>query len=120
VNENAPPKRSFVLTIILVVAGLIFSVVWIYAHIVWATMSAMASMMANDSGKSSMGAWGGLIGGMLMGQVIAGSAGIPGGLAFFWRGRRRLLILLFLILFIVGALCQVWSFHNFFSDAAVK
>jgi hypothetical protein len=119
-NETVTPKRPLVLTVILVAAGLVFTTAWIYIHIIWAAMAGAANLMANDSGNASLGAWGGLIGGMFVGQVIAASAGIPGGLAFFWRGRRWLFMLLFAILVIAGALCQIASFHSFFSDAGSK
>jgi hypothetical protein len=88
------------------------------AHIAWAYLSFVASLMANDSGKASAAEHLSLIVGMLGGQVLAGAAGIPAGLAFFWRGRRKWLLWLFAILFVTGALGQVWAFNAFFSSAS--
>ena len=122
---NDPARRTHLIrvrliTILLVASGILFTCLWIYAHVIWAVMSGMANLMANDSGRATGFQWGRLIGGMFIGQMIAASAGIPGGLAFFWRGRRKLLLSLFAILFVVGALCQVSAFFSFFSAPTEK
>jgi hypothetical protein len=72
-----------------VVLGVLFMAVWIVGHVIWATMALMGTAMANDSGAATSEAHVSLMGGVLGGQVVAGLAGIPGGLAFFWRGRAR-------------------------------
>lgn len=120
-NDTTPPRAaSRATTVLLVVAGLLLIVVWISAHIAWATMSMVANLMANDSGAASGGKHISLILGMLAGQVLAGAAGIPAGLACFWRGRRKLLLWSFAILFVIGALCQAWAFNSFFSSASSR
>ncbi|MCM2257691.1 MAG: hypothetical protein NDJ94_18815 [Vicinamibacteria bacterium] len=103
-----------------VVAGITFMVVWIAAHAVWASLSFMASVMANDSGAASAGAHMLLIFGMLGGQVLAAAAGIPAGLAFFWRDKRRTLLIAFAILFVAGAVAQIVSFSGFFTNASPR
>ncbi|MDZ4290037.1 MAG: hypothetical protein U0984_18875 [Prosthecobacter sp.] len=114
----SPPGSSPAVTGLLVLAGIVFTVLWIVAHVTWATMSLMGTLMANDSGAASNDQHMALMGGMLGGQIVAGAAGIPGGLAFFWRGKRKLLLILFAILFVAGALWQVAAFYSFFSSAS--
>ena len=101
--------------IVLVVLGIVFAVLWIGVHVVWAYVSFVANVMANDSGAASTNQQMSLIFGMLGGQIIAAAAGIAGGLAFFWRRRRKLLLILFAIMFLVGALWQIVAFQSFFS-----
>lgn len=103
-----------------VIAGIAFMVVWVAAHALWASLSFMASVMGNDSGAASAGAHLLLIFGMLAGQVLAAVAGLPAGLAFFWREKRRALLVAFVILFGAGALAQVVSFSGFFANASSR
>lgn len=100
----------------LMVCGILFIILWIIAHIVWGAMALMADLMANDSGAASNEKHLTLIFGMLGGQVLAGAAGIPAGLAFYWRGKRKRLLGLFAVLFAVGALLQAGVFYSFFSS----
>ena len=113
-----PPAASRTGSVLLVLAGVLFIAVWILAHVVWASMSFMASLMSNDSGAASSGMHLWLLGGMLGGQLLTTAAGIPCGLAFFWRDRRRRLLWLFGALFVAGALLQVLAFSSFFSSAS--
>ena len=99
-----------------VVCGILFIVFWIIGHLAWAGLSFMADVMANDSGRAAQDKHLMLIFGMIGGQVLCGVAGIPAGLAFFWRSRRKLLLRLFAILFIVGALVQGGVFYSFFAS----
>jgi len=97
----------------MVVLGVLFAGVWIAGQVVWATMALMGTVMANDSGAASSEAHVSLMGGVLGGQVVAGLAGIPGGLAFFWRGARKVLWLLFGVLFVSGVVWQILAFKSF-------
>jgi hypothetical protein len=103
---------------LLVIGGIVFICVWIAAHLIWASMALMGGLMANDAGAASSDQHSGLILGMLAGQVLAGGAGIPGGLAFFWRGKRKLLWGLFALFFVIGGLCQAWAFYSFFASVS--
>jgi hypothetical protein len=98
------------------ICGILFIVLWIIAHLVWAGLAFMADVMANDSGKADPDKHMMLIFGVMGGQVLCGAAGIPAGLAFFWRRRRKLLLWLFALLFVVGALIQGGAFYSFFSS----
>ena len=75
----------------------------------------MANLMANDSGAASTVQHMALIAGMLVGQALTGAAGIPAGLAFFCSGNRKVLFLLFLGLFIPGAVIQAGVLFFFFA-----
>ncbi|MBN8421737.1 MAG: hypothetical protein J0L73_22670 [Verrucomicrobia bacterium] len=98
------------------VCGVLFIVFWIIAHLAWGAMAFIADVMANDSGRADPNKHMMLIFGMMGGQVLCGAAGVPAGLAFFWRSRRKLLLWLFAILFVVGALIQGGVFYSFFSS----
>jgi hypothetical protein len=99
-----------------VVCGILFIVFWIIAHLVWGGLSFMANAMANDSGRAAESKHMTLIFGMLGGQVLCAAAGVPAGLAFFWRRRRKLLLWVFAFLFVAGALIQGNVFYSFFSS----
>ena len=101
-------------SVALIICGILFIALWIIAHIAWGAMAFMANVMANDSGTADQGRHMTLIFGMLGGQILCGAAGIPAGLAFFWRARRKLLLWLFAILFVIGALFQGGVFYSFF------
>lgn len=109
------PPRSPVRTALLVSGGILFCGVWMLFHVVWAYMAFVANVMANDSGRATGGQQMWLIGGMFAGQVLAGAAGIPAGLAFFWRGRRKRLLVTFVAVFLTGVLCQGIAFFSFFA-----
>lgn len=102
--------------VVWVVCGILFIIVWIIAHLAWAGLAFMANAMANDSGRIAEAKHLTLIFGMMVGQVICGAAGIPAGLAFFWRRRRKLLLWLFALLFVGGALIQGGVFYSFFAS----
>jgi hypothetical protein len=112
---SSRPRASSSAQIALVIAGVSFAIIWIAAHVVWASLSLMAGLMANDAGAASTNQHLTLIVGMLLGQALAALAGIPAGLAFFWRERRKRLLLAFGALFIAGALGQAWAFQSFFA-----
>ena len=106
------PQKKPVFPIIL---GVVFILLWVAGHIAWAALSFVGSVMANDSGAATSDQHMTLIFGMLAGQVLAGGAGIPGGLAFFIRSKRKLLVWVFAALFVIGALIQIWAFQSFFA-----
>ena len=101
-----------------VVSGVLFSIIWIIAHIVWGMMTFFANVMSaaghKPEGSRANTETGILIFGMIIGQIIAGLAGFPGGAAFCWPGRRKRLLMLFAGLFVTGALIQVGALVNFF------
>ena len=115
--QSLPPAAAKT-SVAMIILGILFTVVWIAGHFVWAAMAMMGSLMANDSGAASSDQHMALIGGVLGGQVLAGAAGISGGLAFFWRKPRKWLIITFALLFIGGAVWQYMAFQSFFTTAA--
>ena len=113
---TAPAVAKEEVSVVWVVCGILFIVLWIIAHLAWAGLAFMADVMANDSGQAEPDKHMKLIFGMMGGQVLCGAAGIPAGLAFFWRRRRTLLLWLFALLFVVGAMIQAGVFYSFFSS----
>ena len=110
------PEAKAGVSVALVISGFLFIVFWIIAHIAWGMAALMANVMANDSGAAQAGKHMTLIYGMLGGQVLCAAAGIPAGLAFFLRDRRKFLLRLFTGLFVTGALIQAGVFWSFFSS----
>lgn len=102
-------------SVFLTVIGITFTAVWILGHVAWGTMALMANVMANDSGRVSTDQHTTLILGVIAGQILSGIAGVPAGLAFFWRKRRKPLLVIFAALFLIGTLCQGRAFYSFFS-----
>lgn len=100
----------------LIVLGCLFFCGWVYAHCMWAALCIIPNLMANDSGRATGSQHLSLFIGMLTGQALAAAAGIPGGLFFFWHGKRLLMFVLFLLLFAVGALLQYSALTHFFSN----
>ena len=101
---------------LLVVLGLLFFCAWIYAHCLWAAMCIIPNLMANDSGRAGLSEHLSLFIGMFSGQALAAAAGIPGGLFFFWHGKRLLMLILFVVLFVVGGVVQYAALTHFFSN----
>lgn len=97
-----------------VAAGVAIAAAWSAASVIWAALSFMATIMANDSGRASEGGHLALIFGALAGQVLAGLAGTPLGAAVFWRERRGLLLRIFAALFLVGLAAQAGAAWVFF------
>jgi len=100
----------------LVVVGILFILGWVGMHVLWGALSGMANMMANDSGRASSGAQMTLILTFLLGVILAGLAGVPAGLAVFWRGKRLMLLGLFVVLFLAGAACEWMAWSHFFAS----
>jgi hypothetical protein len=115
---NAEPKNSP--SGLAVVFGLLFIGTWIAAHVAWASLSFMGSIMANDSSAATQNEHVSLISGLLAGQVLACVAGLPAGLAFFWRRARKGLLISFAVLFSIGASWQVVAYMNFTQAAAQR
>jgi hypothetical protein len=114
-SESPPAKGVSALSIVL---GLLFAGLWLCAHVFWGSMALMGTLMANDVGAASSDQHMAMVGGVLGGIVMAGAAGIPGGLAFVWRGARKWLWISFALLFIGGVVWQVLAFQSFIAAAA--
>lgn len=109
--SESPPAYS--VSALSIVLGLLFTGLWLCGHVVWGSMALMGTLMANDAGAATNDQHIAMMGGVLGGIVMAGSAGIPGGLAFFWRSARKWLWLSFALFFIGGAVWQVIAFRSF-------
>ncbi len=113
----APGSPPQVASVPMIFLGIVFMVGWLAVSALWFMMSMMGTLMANDSGSASSGDHVTLIMGMIAGQGMTALAGIAGGLAFFMRRRRKLLVSLFAILLAAGGLCQYGAFQSFVSSA---
>ena len=100
--------------------GVAFIVVWLMAAVAWAVMSLMGSLMANDSGSVSADRHMKMLVWLVVGEILAAAAGIPGGLAFFWAAHRTHMLIGFAGLLVTGAAMQVWAVMSFFAAAGKK
>jgi hypothetical protein len=49
--------------------------------------------------------------------ILSGSAGVPAGLAMFWRSRRRLLLILAAVLFFLALPCALYAVYVLITTA---
>lgn len=96
-----------------ILAGLALILAWIVAASVLASISLMGTLMANDAGKASAAAQTKMVLLVLLGQILAGAAGIPLGLSIFWRARRRLMLRLFAALLAAGGVLVIAGVYAF-------
>lgn len=114
-DETIAPTTKTGTSPLLVVLGLLFIASWLGVAFMLGLAKLMASLMANDSGAASNEQHMSLIGGMIGGQLLTGFAGIPAGLAFFWRTRRKGLLWTFGVMLAAGVALQVIAFRSFFA-----
>jgi len=76
----------------------------------------MGTLMANDAGSAPAEAQTNMVLLLLDGQILAGAAGLPLGLAIFWRARRKLLVRIFAALLGGGPLLVVFGVFVFASN----
>lgn len=58
--------------------------------------------------------WGGTL---QAGLIVGGAAGIPAGLAIFWRRRRKMLLWIFTGGLIAGLLIEIYAVYTLFANA---
>ncbi len=79
-SSTATPRVST----IQVISGVLFSIIWIIAHVVWGMMAFTANVMGaavlHPEGLPTNTELRILFFGMIIGQIIAGMAGLPGEL----------------------------------------
>ncbi len=112
------PPHSGIVSLLLVIGGVAFIAIWLAAAAVWASMSLMGGLMANDAGRVSSQLHATLLLLMLAGEALVAFAGVPAGLAFFWTHERSLLLWTSAALLFAGAALQIWAFWSFGSAAA--
>jgi hypothetical protein len=101
-----------------VLAGIAFIVVWLAAAAVWAMMSLMGGLMANDAGRVDPDRHLMLLIVLVVGEALVALAGVAGGSAFFVSSLRATLWWSFAGLLVVGAALQVWAAWSFLSAAS--
>lgn len=99
------------------IGGVVLSAAWIAGSVVIFSLSMFGVFMANDAGSVSASAQTAMILLVLGGQVVAGTAGLPLGLACFWRKRRKILLVTFAALLGLGLLLQIAGIFTFVSNA---
>ena len=111
------PRTASALRILL---GSAVALLWVAGAIVLASLSLMGTLMANDAGDVSASAQTRMVLLVLGGQILAGAAGIPLGLAVFCSSARGLLLRLFAGLLIVGVLLVIGGVYSLASNLPVS
>jgi hypothetical protein len=113
------------------VFGIIFIVFWVVAHIALFFFSflggifgeillsmlktvTLPGLVINSQGKGMEMGW---VLPLQVGVTLAGLAGIPAGLAFFWRGRRLRLWAIAAGLFFAGVALEIYAVYRLVSDS---
>lgn len=112
-DSGAAPKPG--VSVPMVILGILFILAWLAGATLLGVVKFMVGVMANDSGAASNETHMGLISGLMAGQALTATAGIPAGLAFFLRGARKKLLWAFALLLVTGVIIQVLSVRSFFS-----
>lgn len=107
------PRTANALRVLL---GCAVALLWIAGAVVIASLSIMGTLMANDAGHASASAQTKMVLLVLTGQILAGLAGLPLGLACFWTTRRRLMLRLFAGLLAIGVALVIAGVYAFASN----
>ena len=107
------PRTTNALRVLL---GSAVALLWIAGAIVLASFSLMGSLMANDAGTAPASAQTKMVLLVLGGQILAGLAGLPLGLACFWTVRRKLMLRLFAGLLASGVVLVIAGVYAFASS----
>ena len=105
-------------SIIAVIGGVGFMVLWFAGAAVWALMTLMSGAMANDAERLPADRHTSLLLVMFAGEALVALAGAPAGLAFFWTGARAPLLWTIAGLLVTGLALQIWSWWSFFHAAS--
>lgn len=111
-ESDAPKPARAGLSAWLVLAGLVFILVWMALAVALGVLMVMPALMVNDSGHLSSGRHLGVMAGMYGGLALLALAGLPAGLAIFWRGSRGLLLWIFGGLLAAGLLVEFITFYS--------
>ena len=118
---STPPEHAATTNHWPLILGIAFIICWVGLHLVWAYIFLVGGVvldllvaifkpiffpgLATGAGQNAANwdwSWK-----MFAGVIAATSAGVPAGLAFFWREHRGMLLLSFAVLFVIGVLLQV-------------
>lgn len=102
------------------VGGVLLLLLWLGLSAAWFLMSMMGGLMANDSGAASSSAHSGLLGGLVVGQILTTLAGVFGSTGLFWPAKRRRFLLTGLSLLLIGSAIQFAAFHFFMQAASAS
>ncbi|MDZ4290038.1 MAG: hypothetical protein U0984_18880 [Prosthecobacter sp.] len=113
-----------------VIGGIVFIVVWALVHVVLfylffasgvlvdIMLKIVRSIMFPGESRTLTGdevfGWTGIL---QTGLILAGAAGVPRGLAIFWRSRRKLLLRCFWIAFFAGVFCELYAVYMLLAAA---
>jgi len=113
-----------------IVIGVTFIVVWLLVHVALFYLFLTSGMLtdlllyfarmimfpggAQQPDGTQLFNWGGTL---QAGLIVAGAAGIPAGLAIFWRSRRKMLLWMFAGALLAGLLIEIYAVYTLFANA---
>lgn len=113
-----------------IVIGVSFIVTWLLVHValfylfltggvltdllLYLARAIMFPGSAQQRDAAELFNWGGTL---QAGLIVAGAAGIPAGLAIFWRNRRKMLLWMFAGAFLAGLLIEMYAVYTLFVSA---
>ena len=100
-----------------VACGIVFIVLWLTGSFGLGFACVTCGIMANDSGRASNGSHMLLILCILLGNIVISLAGVPACIVFFLSGKRKALLLAFLLMILCGVGIIVVSVGAFFHFA---
>ena len=98
--------------------GIAFIGIWLAGAAVWAVMSLMGGVMANDAGRVAAERHTVLLVVLMIGEILVALAGISGGSAIMVPALRSTLWWTFAGLLVVGLALQIGAVWGFLSAAA--
>lgn len=111
-EEITSPATRAAFSVGLIILGIVFIFVWLALAVGLGVMMLMPALMVNDSNRLSSDQHLGVMTGMYGGLLLLGLAGVPAGLAFFWRGCRGRLLGIFVGLLGSGLLVEIITFYR--------
>ena len=112
------PTNAAQASMLAMLGGVAFVVIWLAACGLWAMMSLMGGVMANDAGTVSSNRHATLLVVLFVGEAIVAIAGVVGGAAFFLPAMRATLWWTFAGLLVLGVGAQIWAVRAFLAAAS--
>jgi hypothetical protein len=124
-QSTQPPPRSpwpvvggtlFIIAWV-IIAWILFYLFIVNGLILEMLLNILRSVMVPGSASSPRPEMLGWVPAMQSAIILGGAAGLPAGLAFFWRGRRKALLLGFVTALVLSVVCGIYAFYLLIASA---
>jgi len=99
------------------IAWLLFYLLFVNGLVLEILLNILRSVMVPGSASSPRPEMLGWVPAMQVAIILAGAAGIPAGLAFFWRDRRKALLLGFATALVLSVFCGIYALYLLIASA---